>query len=143
MPTRRFVTHLIEALGINRCYHGHDLALEAILSVLHDEEALHNLRRTVYVPMAEQRRSHWRCVERCVRTAVQRAWLINAEKLRQMTPYPLDEAPTVKEFIEIMATYTLRNAPTEVLEEIAGWVAEKQTSPLCGELHGKEEICLC
>lgn len=149
MPTRRYVTHLVEALGINRCYHGHDLALEAILAVLRDEETLHNLRRSVYIPMAEQRGCHWRCVERCVRTAVQRAWLINEAQLRQMTPYPLDVAPTVKEFIEIMATYTLRNAPAEVLSEISGWtVADSETSlsslkELSDSTLVDEKICLC
>ena len=118
MYTERYVTHLLETLGISRCYNGHSMAVEAVLVVLQDEETLRNIRRQVYARVAVRRQSSWCCVERDMRTVIRRAWQINAALLRRMAPYPLDEAPTVKEFIEIVALYTLRHAPAEVIEEI-------------------------
>lgn len=113
------MTNLLESLGISRCYCGYSMAVESVLVVLKDEDALYNIRRQVYAQVASRRHSSWHCVERDVRTVIQRAWQVNAALMRQMAPYPLLEAPTVKEFIEIIAVYTLRHAPAEVLEEIS------------------------
>lgn len=118
MDARQYVAHLLQALGISRCYCGYNMAVDAVLLVLQNEDVLHNIRRQVYVPVAARRNSNWYCVERDMRTVIQRAWQINAELLQQMALYPLEVAPTVKEFIEIVAVYAMRHAPHEVLEEV-------------------------
>lgn len=120
MNEREYVKFLLESMGISRCYNGHDLATEAILAVMRDETALHNLRKRVFMPLAERLNSECCCIERAVRTAIQRAWQVNEAQVRAMAAYPLATAPTVKEFIEIVYVYILRSAAKKTASGLPG-----------------------
>lgn len=109
MNHREYVTLLLESLGISRRYLGHDVAADAILHAIDDETTLQCLRWRILAPIAEKRQCSWQQLERNLRTAIRRAQQINPDRLQEMAQYPLNAAPTVTEFIDILSNYILRH----------------------------------
>ena len=105
------IATLIESLGIGRWYYGYNMLLEAIVRLCHadDELACIKLNRDILAPLAEKYHCKGRCVDRNLRTVIQRAWQKNPAGLQQMTAYPLHAAPTVSEFLDILVAYVQRH----------------------------------
>jgi hypothetical protein len=103
---------LIESLGINRRYRGHDIAVGAIRRLGNSEGvAAYSLHRNVYEPLARDSGCNTQQIERNLRTVIQRAWCVNPEGLQSICPYPLQAAPTTGEFLDILVTHLLRKHP--------------------------------
>ncbi len=109
METKAYVQLLLESLGVSKRFRGHSIAAEAICRVLSSGDGLVCLHKQVYIPLATHYACSWQHLERNLRTAIQRAWQINPELLQELAAYPLDTAPTVSEFIDILSTYVLRH----------------------------------
>lgn len=105
---REYINRLLESLGIGRQYRGHDVASQAICQVLQNEGNLLCLRSQVLKPMASRSQCGWQGLERNLRTAIRRAWQINAPRLQELAAYPLTATPTVTEFIDILSEYVMR-----------------------------------
>lgn len=105
---RAYVEGLLDMLGVSRRYLGYTLAADAVCLALTDAQQLLGVRRGLLRSIAEQHQCSCPQVERNLRTVIQHAWRVNADGVRKLAAYPLPQAPTVTEFIEILTVYALR-----------------------------------
>ena len=106
------ISYLLDSLGVSRRYLGHAFAAEAILRMGNTAGyAAPHLLHTIYEPLAQRYGCRPQQVERNLRTVVQRAWCINRTGMQHLCPYPLNAAPSVGEFLDIVVTHLLRNHP--------------------------------
>ena len=104
----RQIHELLYKLGIGRNYLGHNIIVLAIQIILRDKDCLLCVKDGIYLPIAEQHQCEWRTVERNIRTAIRRAWKLNRPFLEQMAFYPLEDEPTVTEFLDILSVFVSR-----------------------------------
>lgn len=102
---KKKIHELLLSLGIGRQYSGHSITVQAVQMVIEDEDRLLRLKQSIYQPLAAQRSCDWRTIERNIRTVIHRAWRMNAEGLSSLAIYPLQSAPTVTEFLDILSVY--------------------------------------
>lgn len=99
---------LLRALGIGRQYLGYGITIEAVSMVLRDENRLFCVKHDIFQPLADKQHCDWRTIERNIRTVINRAWNINQQLIIEMAGYQLRREPTVTEFIEMLASYMMR-----------------------------------
>lgn len=98
----------LHSLGITRNYRGFRRTELAIRLILENPERLENVTRDVYHIVADTCGCNHAAVERNLRTVIDRAWRISPQLLRKMAGFPLDQQPTVSEFLEITSNYIRR-----------------------------------
>ena len=99
----------LRALGIGRQYLGYNITIKAVRMVLTDENRLLCIKQGIFVPLSEQQHCDWRTIERNIRTIIHRAWSVNQPYLAELAGYPLQNEPTVTEFVEMLSAHILRN----------------------------------
>ena len=97
----------LRTLGIGRQYLGYKLIIKAVRMVLADDDRLLCIKREIFLPIAQEEHCDWRTVERNIRTIIHRAWKINREYLIVLARYPMQQEPTVTEFVEILAEHSM------------------------------------
>lgn len=105
----------LHQLGITGNYIGHKQASIAVQLALEDENRLQSITHEIYEVVAERCGCNVKSVERNIRTVIFRAWRTNREQLIQMAGFPLTAAPTVSQFIDILATHILRTQGAGVI----------------------------
>lgn len=100
---KKRIHELLLSLGIGRQYSGHSITVQAVQLVIENEDRLLRLKQNIYQPLAAQRSCDWRTIERNIRTVIRRAWKVNPDRLSDLSIYPLDTAPTVTEFLDILS----------------------------------------
>ena len=93
----------LRMLGVGRRYLGYRIIIQVVRMVLQDERCLQHIKQGLLIPLAQEQGCDWRAIERNIRTVIHRAWCINREYLCELAGYPLHQAPTVAEFVEILA----------------------------------------
>ncbi|MBQ8555230.1 MAG: sporulation initiation factor Spo0A C-terminal domain-containing protein [Clostridia bacterium] len=101
------IQDVFRRLGIGRQYLGYNAALRAVEMTIEDESCLYCVKQGIYVPISVHANCDWRTVERNIRTVIQRAWCVNPDMVIEMAGFPLHQAPTVTEFIEMVSAYVL------------------------------------
>lgn len=114
------VAAMLESLGVNRRYLGYDLALDAICRAIAEEGRRAGACRGMLRRLAQQHQCSPAQVERNLRTVVHRAWMVNADRLLSMAAYPLEQPPTVSEFVEILTVFVLRQRRPSARAERSG-----------------------
>ena len=104
----KIIQNPLRPFGITRCYKGFKYTVYAIHLVIEDEDRLDAVTKEVYMETASHFACKWTAVERNIRTTVSRAWRTNRDLLCLMAGYPLLNAPTASEFIEIISSYIIR-----------------------------------
>lgn len=100
-------------LGINRTYKGYRFLVTALELALEDENNLLFISKNIFPVIARKYDTNISCVERNIRTVIHACWNSPCrDVLLEMTPYPLEKAPTVGEFIDILYWH-LKPATTE------------------------------
>lgn len=112
MPDNQ-IDNLLQSLGIGHQYCGYRLTTEAMRLLCQDEDRLLCIKSGILQPLADQFQCDWRCVERNLRTVICRAWRRNAPLLTQIAAYPLLGIPTVTEFLDILASYLMRQRTSD------------------------------
>lgn len=107
METKTIISDL-RMLGIGRQYLGYNITIQAVRMVLNDENRLLCIKQGVFVPLSEKQQCDWRTIERNIRTIIHRAWTINRPYLSELAGYPLQQEPTVTEFVEMLSAHILR-----------------------------------
>ncbi len=107
METKAII-HDLRALGIGRQYLGYNIMVKAVRMVLQDENRLLCVKQGIFIPLSEQQHCDWRTIERNIRTIIHRACTVNMPYLCELAGYPLNEEPTVTEFVEILSSHVLR-----------------------------------
>ena len=105
----QIVQETLRPFGITRCYVGYKQICYSISLAVVDESRLEAVVKEIYMETADHFGCSWKDVERNLRTACARAWEVNAAHLIQMAGYPLTATPTSHTFIEIIASYIIRN----------------------------------
>ena len=103
------ISEVLRLLGISGNLSGHRLTAAAVLLTIERPERLLSVTKELYPAVARQYDSAWRCVERAIRSAAKRAWERNPRYLTELARYPIDQAPTSSEFVDILASYFLRS----------------------------------
>ena len=102
------IHELLLSLGIGTRFAGYSVATEVILMVLADEKVLQCLKRRAMVHIAERTGRDIESLYQNLRTVSTRAWQTAPERLCKIAGYPLQKAPGVSEFIDILTTYLVR-----------------------------------
>ncbi len=108
------IQETLRSLGVTRTYRGFRHVEKAIGLALENENRLEAVTKEIYQEVAEEFDCKWSAVERNIRTVVQRVWSVNKEGLIQIAGYPLENAPTASEFIEIITNYIQRSTAAKV-----------------------------
>ena len=66
------------------------------------------MSRRLYPDVAEKLNCTPGCVERNIRTVIDLAWRNNPDYLSELAGYKLTQSPNVKQFLDILVTYLLR-----------------------------------
>ena len=103
---------LLRLLGVTGKLSGFRYAVYMVEQVRDQPDNVLLITKRLYKQTADHFNTTPSCVERNLRTVVQRVWRINPEGLAQMAGYPLSEPPTASDFIEILAHYIRRSLPT-------------------------------
>ena len=101
------IQHTLRPCGIIRKHLGYQPLIHLIQQRIHKEQNEYVVYRGFYACVAVEFDCPPHRIERNVRTLVQHAWQTNPDYIRMMAGYPLYVAPTVSEFVEIVATYIL------------------------------------
>ena len=93
--------HLQEILLLKRAYLG--------WRYLENEDYLLFLERGAFPAVASQYHTKVHCIERNIRTVIDQCWRPESRSgLQSICPIPLDQKPTVSEFIDILYLYLVR-----------------------------------
>ena len=84
------------------------MAMEAICLAVMQEDALTQVRKYILEPVAQHYDCTWKSVDRNLRTAINCAWRTNAERMQELCAYPLQNEPSVAEFLSLMSDYVVR-----------------------------------
>lgn len=97
------VEELPRILGIQDKYKGYHFIVTSIKLILEDENRLLFLSKSLFPLVAEEHHVNVKCVERDIRTVIETCWNFGGRKaLQEITPYSLEKAPTVGEFLDIL-----------------------------------------
>ena len=72
------VQDILRSLGITRCYKGFKHTEYAICLAIQDESRLEAITKEIYMETAEHFECNWTAVERNIRTAVLKMWVISS-----------------------------------------------------------------
>lgn len=108
-------TYLIRKLGITARYHGYGYLIFAIERIMSNPDLLFHVTKHLYPMIGEQFGAKSANVERAMRTAIGVCWWKgNRGFLEKMAGFPMQDKPSVTEFIDIVANYCMRiNHPIE------------------------------
>ncbi len=102
------IMDVLRKMGIGRQYLGYNLIIKAVRMVIADNNCLLCVKRRIFIPLAEEEHCDWRTVERNIRTAIRRGWKVNKEYVIVLARYPLQQEPTVTEFLEIISNHVMQ-----------------------------------
>lgn len=105
------IEHALRQLGIGANYKGFRFATLAVAMILDDETCLTKLNKAIYEDIAALVGCSPTAIERDLRTVIARAWQCCPQRLTQIAGYTLPAAPTVSEFLDIVANYVCRHLP--------------------------------
>lgn len=98
----------LRPFGITPKYRGYRLLVTAIEEAMLQIEQNSALHGGLYYTVGERCGCNAHTAERNIRTLVRRAWQVNRQLVIDTAGYPLDTAPTVTEFVEMIANKLLR-----------------------------------
>ena len=89
-------------------YVGFRFLLYAISLIQQNKAALNHIVHDVYCPVTEHFQVDWHNVEYNLRTLTYHAWNTDKALLMRILGYPLYASPSVSQFIEGIALYTMQ-----------------------------------
>ena len=95
-------------LGVGRRLKGYKMTVLAVNLAIEDEERLLCAQEFLYKPIAAKLGCDFRNVERDIRTVIEHAWRTNPSYLVHLAGYPLAYPPTVRQFLDILVSFSLR-----------------------------------
>jgi len=99
MVNTKIIADLPIELGIKRTYKDY-------FFLIADQKNLLYMSKSIFPVIAARYGTTYSCIERNIRTAINACWNSpNREKLLTMSPYPLQKAPSVTAFIDILYWY--------------------------------------
>lgn len=101
--------NVLHQLGIGKTYSGYDYILHGLNLILHDENLLNCVTKTLYIDISKEYHTSSTCVERNIRKVIEVIWKNDKENERSIvrifgTRY-LSTKPSNKEFLELLYEY--------------------------------------
>jgi len=104
------VTQLLHQLGICKSYSGFDYIIFAIKCIDYDKDYLCYITKSLYMDIAKEFATSHVCVEKNIRTVVNKIWEksdLNKEVITEIFgDYYLYYKPSNREFLELLYDYT-------------------------------------
>lgn len=94
-------------MGIGNRLKGYKMIILAVALCVEDEDRLQCAQKCIYEPVAKRLSCDHRCVERDIRTAIDRSWRTNPDYLSRLAMFKLTQSPTVLQFLDILVTVSL------------------------------------
>lgn len=108
MKYEKDIQRVLRRLGANGTYRGFNYTVYGIKLSMEDRERLLYVTKGLYLDIAEQYQTSWKCVERDIRTIVDVIWRTgDHELLREINGGRLDEKPKNVKFLEMLTEYML------------------------------------
>ena len=108
---KKYIEEALICLHIPYRLDGFAYLEQAILQTAENPERIRYITKELYPDIAKTYQTTVSCVERSIRTAIQRCWNgIGRETLDEMVGYHLIERPTNSEFIALIAAYIRHRA---------------------------------
>ena len=92
----------LHQLGITANHRGYFYTAYGVSLVKEQPERLLLVTKWLYPDIAKQYKTTWQCVERNIRTVITLAWERKPEVLAALAGYPIEEKPSVGEFLGIL-----------------------------------------
>lgn len=103
MVSNKAIEELPLQLGIKRTYKGYFFLIAALDLALSDQKNLLYMSKSIFPVIAHRYGTSYSCIERNIRTTINICWNSpQREKLLEISPYPLQKAPSVTAFIDIL-----------------------------------------
>lgn len=99
------IHYILNSLGVSARYTGFRLAVSAISLALNDPELLKLISKNLYPVLAKRYHTTVKCIERNIRTIIDKAWQNNPSLLSSLAGYTLLDKPKTGQFIEIVVSY--------------------------------------
>ena len=106
---RAFIQNTLSHLGVTRACSGYWLSIVTVELVVEDEQRMRSITKEVYEPAAALCSCSRHCVERNIRTVINKAWKANKAFLFEIAHRDLYAPPSVSEFIDMLVAYVLRS----------------------------------
>lgn len=92
----------LHRLGMTANYNGFRYIIQAVSLCLDDESKLRLITKCIYPEIAKANNTSDRCVERSIRTIIQKTWDENQQEFRELAGYNIKRKPTNAEFISML-----------------------------------------
>ena len=111
------------SLGIRTNYKGYYYLVDALTLIMEDENRLLSIGTELFPAIALKYQTDVRCIERNIRTVIKVCWESTAcQRLKSISPYPLESPPTVGEFLDILFWHLVREKGTKKQKKRASGV---------------------
>lgn len=100
---RKELDALLKYAGFRRRYKGYHYFLTCLELAVEHEERLSAVTKEIYMPVANQHHTDYRCVERDIRTVCEHAWKHGGKEVfEEKFQRKWDKIPSGLNFIELM-----------------------------------------
>lgn len=101
---------LLRRLGVNSSYVGYEFVVYGVIWTITDSELLTYICKGLYVEIAIQFHTTVKCVERNIRTVINRIWEYgNRELLNEIFGKELYRKPKNAEFVDALVNYIVED----------------------------------
>lgn len=102
---RKVVCDLLRKFNVTSKYRGYFHVIEATMMYVENPDRYLMITKEVYPAVAKKLKDNSQCVERNIRSVIDRCWKNNQVLLQLIANYPLPERPSNSEFLDILAYY--------------------------------------
>lgn len=106
MEFERDIQMILRLLGVNGTYQGFPYTVDAILLAIQNRDRLIHITKDIYPDVAVKYHTHWKCVEKNIRTLVEAIWKYgDRAMLEEIGGEVMEERPKNTRFIEMISDY--------------------------------------
>ena len=126
------IKSVLRRLGVKTSNQGYQYTAYGILLALKNKDSLAYITKSLYIDIAIEFHTSWKCVERNIRTIVDSIWKTdNVELLTQICNGNRIPRPANKEFFNLMCQYFERKSLKETSKK-----RKQQSRTLLSDWHG-------
>ena len=109
MDYEKVIINTLDSFGVSRSYTGYNYVVYSLQLILEDEERIDCITKTLYLDVAKHFHTNWSCVEKNMRTIVNRVWNSHNIELLDIifNRSNRNKKPTNKEFFKYMYDYII------------------------------------
>lgn len=120
MNYKKIITKILNSLGANRLNSGYTYIVYGMLMLLANDRRILSVVKSLYIEIADQYDTSWKCVEKNMHRVVKSVWISENDKMLNaiFQKTSIDKAPTNKEFLKGLCDFILTSVSNLDQEEI-------------------------